>query len=119
MILGGARPKAGKKYSTVTCPGEKKLNSTTQKEKKKLTLTTWKLSCDAPNMDIHAFYILFKGTSGGPRHCIWTPAGPLKLSCYLALDPPKGDSKHMTSEIECFHRYWNSASRTPRYPLKY
>ncbi len=24
---------------------------------------------------------------------------------------------HMTSEIECFHRYWNSASRTRRYPL--
>ncbi len=23
----------------------------------------------------------------------------------------------MTSEIECFHRYWNSASQTPRYPL--
>ena len=28
-----------------------------------------------------------------------------------------GDSKHMTLEIECFHRYWNSASRTPRFPL--
>ncbi len=25
----------------------------------------------------------------------------------------------MTSEIECFHRYWNSASQTPRYPLKW
>ena len=24
----------------------------------------------------------------------------------------------MTSEIECFHKYWNSASGTPRYPLK-
>ncbi len=33
--------------------------------------------------------------------------------------PLKGDSKHMISEIECFHRYWNSASRTPRYPLKF
>ncbi len=76
---------------------------------------------------------LLKGTSGGPRHCIWTPDCPLKLSCYLALDPPKGIhivksrsflifqggySKHMTSEIECFHRYWNSASWIPRCPLK-
>ncbi len=24
----------------------------------------------------------------------------------------------MTSEIECSDRYWNSASQTPRYPLK-
>ncbi len=24
----------------------------------------------------------------------------------------------MASEIVCFHRYWNSAYRTPRYPLK-
>ena len=24
----------------------------------------------------------------------------------------------MTSKIDCFHRYLNSASRTPRYPLK-
>ena len=31
-----------------------------------------------------------KGTSGGPRHCIWTPDCPLKLYCYLALDPPQG-----------------------------
>ncbi len=31
-----------------------------------------------------------KGTSGGPRHCIWTPDCPLKLYCYLALDTPQG-----------------------------
>ncbi len=31
-----------------------------------------------------------KVTSGGPRHCIWTPGRTLKFSCYLALDPPKG-----------------------------
>ncbi len=24
----------------------------------------------------------------------------------------------LSSEIECFHRYWNSASGTPRYPIK-
>ncbi len=24
----------------------------------------------------------FKGTSGGPIHCIWTPDCPLELSCY-------------------------------------
>ncbi len=28
-----------------------------------------------------------KGTSWGPRHCIWTPNCPLKLSHYPALDP--------------------------------
>ncbi len=38
-----------------------------------------------------------KGASGGPRHCIWTPDCPLKLS-----------------EIVCFHTYWNSAFPTPR-----
>ncbi len=31
-----------------------------------------------------------KWTSGGPRHCFWTPDCPLKLSCYLGLGPPKG-----------------------------
>ena len=30
-----------------------------------------------------------KGTSGGPRHCIWTPECSLTLSCYLAPDPTK------------------------------
>ncbi len=30
-----------------------------------------------------------KGTSVGPRHCIWTPDCPLKLSYYPALDPTK------------------------------
>ncbi len=32
----------------------------------------------------------FKGTSGGPRHCIWGPDCPLRLSRYLALDRPTG-----------------------------
>ncbi len=54
-----------------------------------------------------------KGTSGEPRHCIWTPDCPLKLFHYPALD-----SAHMTSEIVCFHRCWNSAYPTPRCPLK-
>ena len=35
------------------------------------------------------FKQLLKGTSGGPRHCISTPTCPLKLSCYLELDPTK------------------------------
>ncbi len=39
-----------------------------------------------------------KGTSGGPRHCIWTPDCLLKLSCYLALDPPEGI--HITDSLE-------------------
>ncbi len=34
MIWGGARAKAGKKNSTATLPGKKKLNSTTRKKKK-------------------------------------------------------------------------------------
>ncbi len=61
----------------------------------------------------HKFLLSFKGKSGGPRHCIWTPDCPLKLSCYLAL---RGFQAH-DFRIECFHGYWNSASRTPRYPL--
>ena len=52
-----------------------------------------------------------KGTSGGPRHCIWTPDCPLKLSCYPALDPGK-----RFSEMVCFYRYGNSAFPTPRCP---
>ncbi len=69
----------------------------------------------------------FKGTSGGLRHCIWTPDCPLKFSCYLALDRPtgihivillknvlvSGDYKHMSLETACFHGYWNTASGTP------
>ncbi len=48
-----------------------------------------------------------------------TVSGPLIVpSNYLVILHLIGDSKHMTSEIECFQRYWNSASRTPRCPLK-
>ncbi len=32
----------------------------------------------------------------------------------LLYAPPKG----MISEIECFHKYWNSVSRTPDIPLR-
>ena len=40
----------------------------------------------------------------------------IHLKAYILWN---ADSKHLTSEIECFLRYWNSASRTPRYPLKW
>ncbi len=44
---------------------------------------------------------------------------PLNYLVILHLIHVKSwDSKHMASEIECFHRYWNSAYQTPRHPLK-
>ncbi len=42
--------------------------------------------CQLPSAECTAG---LKGTSGGTRHCIWTPDCPLKLSCYPALDPTK------------------------------
>ena len=36
-----------------------------------------------------ALHLFLKGASGGPRHCIWTPDCPLKLSCYPALNQTK------------------------------
>ncbi len=38
----------------------------------------------------YILYVIFKGTSGGPRHCIWTSDGPLELPYCHALYPPKG-----------------------------
>ncbi len=33
---------------------------------------------------------IFKETSVGPGHCVWSPDFPFELSCYLALDRPTG-----------------------------
>ncbi len=43
-----------------------------------------------------------KGTSGGPRHCIWTPDCPLKLSCYrfYKLQLTSIDSRHPYESIK-------------------
>ncbi len=46
------------------------------------------LCCSMIKMQIKQSRI--KGTSGGPRHCIWTPDCPLKLSSDVAVDPIKG-----------------------------
>ena len=76
--MEGGLGKSGKKALNCDLLWEQKLNSTTWKIKKKLNSTTWKkktqlnnleekkiimnfmLGCDALNMDIHAFYILFR-----------------------------------------------------------
>ncbi len=47
---------------------------------------------------------------GGVQHGVWT-----RLQSFLII---RESIDITTSEIECFHKYWNSASRTPRYPLK-
>ncbi len=50
-----------------------------------------------------------------------TVSGPQIVSLnYLALDSTKDiHSKHMSSEIVCVHRYWNSAFLTPSCPLNF
>ncbi len=65
MIWGTLGQKRGKKLNCYLLGEKNQLNNL---DEKKLNSTTWKkkiimlfmLGCDALNMDIHAFYILFR-----------------------------------------------------------